>query len=98
MLLHLFFLYDFLSLPLQPKDRFHIHRFLLSENCLLDKTGQTGDLNLPVGVIHIHFELPQPTPRRMGIPTGLRPIPTRSAHGCSNREQTLFQECLCMLA
>lgn len=36
------------------------------------------------------FELPQPTLRRMGIPTGLRPIPTRSAHGCSNREQTLF--------
>ena len=98
MLLHLFFLYDFLPLPLQPKDRVHIHRFLLSENCLLDKTGQTGDLNLPVGVIHIHFELPQPTPRRMGIPTGLRPIPTRSAHGCSNREQTRFQECLCMLA
>ena len=38
----------------------------------------------------IEFELPQPTPHRMEIPTDLRPIPTRSAHGCSNREQTLF--------
>ncbi len=42
------------------------------------------------------LELPQLTPRRMGIPTGLRPIPTRSAHGYSNKEQTLFQECFCM--
>ena len=49
-------------------------------------------------ILYVKTVFQCPPPRRMGIPTGFRPIPTRSAHGCSNREQTRFQECFCMLA